>query len=242
MIEVRQLAKRFGQVAALRDISFAARDGRVTGLLGPNGAGKSTCLRILYTAIQADSGSATIDGHDCTLEPLAVRRCLGVLPHATGLYPNLTARENVRYYGELHGLAGEPLERGIEALVARLDLADIADRPAHGLSQGQRIKVALARALVHNPRNVILDEPTNGLDVMAIRTLRDLIRGLRDEGCCVLLSSHVMQEIGALCDDLVIIGKGRVVLQGSPDEVRTATGCDNLEEAFVQLSQTEQVA
>lgn len=242
MIEVRQLAKRFGRVAALGDVTFDARDGRVTGLLGPNGAGKSTCLRILYTAIQADSGSATIDGHDCTREPLAVRRSLGVLPHATGLYPNLTARENVRYYGELHGLSGGPLERSIDALLARLDLGEIADRPAHGLSQGQRIKVALARALVHGPRNVILDEPTNGLDVMAIRTLRDLIRGLRDEGRCVLLSSHVMQEIGALCDDLVIIGKGRVVLQGSPDEVRAATGCDNLEEAFVQLSQTEPVA
>lgn len=242
MIEVRQLAKRFGRVAALRDITFSARDGRVTGLLGPNGAGKSTTLRILYTAIQADSGSATIDGHDCTREPLAVRRSLGVLPHSTGLYPNLSARENVRYYGELHGLSGAPLERSIDELLARLDLGEIADRRAHGLSQGQRIKVALARALVHGPRNVILDEPTNGLDVMAIRTLRDLIRGLRDEGRCVLLSSHVMQEIGALCDDLVIIGKGRVVLQGSPDEVRAATGCDNLEEAFVQLSHAEQVA
>jgi sodium transport system ATP-binding protein len=236
VIEVRQLAKRFGTVDALRDVTFRAGDGRVTGLLGPNGAGKSTTLRILYTAIRADSGSATVDGHDCTREPLAARRSLGVLPHATGLYPNLTARENVRYYGELHGMSGEALERSIDTLVARLGLADIADRRAQGLSQGQRIKVALARALVHGPRNVILDEPTNGLDVMAIRTLRELIRGLRDEGCCVLLSSHVMQEIGALCDDLVIIGSGRVVLQGTPDEVRTATGCENLEEAFVQLS------
>jgi sodium transport system ATP-binding protein len=242
VIEVQHLAKRFGKVEALGDITFQARDGRVTGLLGPNGAGKSTTLRILYTAIRADSGSAAVDGHDCTREPLAVRRSLGVLPHATGLYPNLTARENVRYYGELQGLSGEFLERSIETLVARLDLAGIADRRAHGLSQGQRIKVALARALVHGPRNVILDEPTNGLDVMAIRTLRDLIRGLRDEGRCVLLSSHVMQEIGALCDDLVIIGKGRVVLQGSPDEVRAATGCDDLEEAFVRLSQAEHAA
>lgn len=239
MIEVRQLAKRFGTVDALRDVTFRAGDGRVTGLLGPNGAGKSTTLRILYTAIRADSGAATVDGHDCTREPLAVRRSLGVLPHATGLYPNLTARENVRYYGELHGMSGAALERSIDTLVVRLDLADIADRRAQGLSQGQRIKVALARALVHGPRNVILDEPTNGLDVMAIRTLRELIRGLRDEGCCVLLSSHVMQEIGALCDDLVIIGRGRVVLQGSPDEVRAATGCENLEEAFVQLSHAE---
>lgn len=242
MIEVRQLAKRFGGVEALRDMTFTARDGRVTGLLGPNGAGKSTTLRILYTAIAADSGSASVDGHDCGLEPLAVRRSLGVLPHATGLYPNLTARENVRYYGELHGLAGDALERSIDSLVSRLDLGEIADRRAQGLSQGQRIKVALARALVHGPRNVILDEPTNGLDVMAIRTLRDLVRQLRSEGCCVLLSSHVMQEIGALCDDLVIIGKGRVVLQGTPEDVRAATGCDNLEEAFVKASHAEQAA
>jgi sodium transport system ATP-binding protein len=242
VIEVRQLAKRFGRVDALRDITFRASDGRVTGLLGPNGAGKSTTLRILYTAIPADSGSAVVDGHDCRLEPLAVRRRLGVLPHATGLYPNLTARENVRYYGELHGLSGNDLERSIDSLVDRLDLRDIADRRAQGLSQGQRIKVALARALVHAPRNIILDEPTNGLDVMAIRTLRDLVRQLRGEGCCVLLSSHVMQEIGALCDDLVIVGKGRVVLQGTPEEVRAATGCDNLEEAFVQLSRAEQAA
>lgn len=242
MIEVRQLAKRFGGVEALRDMTFTARDGRVTGLLGPNGAGKSTTLRILYTAIAADSGSASVDGHDCGLEPLAVRRSLGVLPHATGLYPNLTSRENVRYYGELHGLAGDALERSIDSLVSRLDLGEIADRRAQGLSQGQRIKVALARALVHGPRNVILDEPTNGLDVMAIRTLRDLVRQLRSEGCCVLLSSHVMQEIGALCDDLVIIGKGRVVLQGTPEDVRAATGCDNLEEAFVKASHAEQAA
>jgi len=242
VIEVRQLAKRFGGVEALRDMTFTARDGRVTGLLGPNGAGKSTTLRILYTAIAADSGSASVDGHDCGLEPLAVRRSLGVLPHATGLYPNLTARENVRYYGELHGLAGDALERSIDSLVSRLDLGEIADRRAQGLSQGQRIKVALARALVHGPRNVILDEPTNGLDVMAIRTLRDLVRQLRSEGCCVLLSSHVMQEIGALCDDLVIIGKGRVVLQGTPEDVRAATGCDNLEEAFVKASHAEQAA
>ena len=242
MIEVAHLAKRFGTVQALHDLSFRARDGRVTGLLGPNGAGKSTCLRILYTAIRPDSGEAFVNGHDCIHETLAVRRSLGVLPHSTGLYPNLTARENIRYYGELHGLSGAALERSIDALLARLDLIDIAERRAKGLSQGQRIKVALARALVHGPRNIILDEPTNGLDVMAIRALRDLIRGLREDGCCVLLSSHVMQEVGALCDDLVIIGKGRVLLEGSPADLMAATSAPNLEEAFVQLSQREQPA
>jgi sodium transport system ATP-binding protein len=240
VIEVQHLAKRFGEVQALGDVSFRAGDGRVTGLLGPNGAGKSTTLRILYTAIQADSGTAIVDGHDCAREPLAVRRGLGVLPHSTGLYPNLTARENIRYYGELHGLSGQRLARSIELLLDRLDLKEIAERRAHGFSQGQRIKVALARALVHSPRNIILDEPTNGLDVMAIRTLRDLIRGLRDHGCCVLLSSHVMQEIGALCDDLVIVGHGRVLLQGSPADLLAATSCANLEEAFVHLTQAGQ--
>ena len=234
MIEVERLAKRFGAVQALKDLSFRAADGRVTGLLGPNGAGKSTCLRILYTAIRPDSGTARVNGHDCARDMLAVRRSLGVLPHSTGLYPNLTARENIRYYGELQALSGAALERSIDALLARLDLTDIAERRAQGLSQGQRIKVALARALVHGPRNIILDEPTNGLDVMAIRTLRDLIRGLRDDGCCVLLSSHVMQEVGALCDDLVIIGKGRVLLEGSPADLMAATSATNLEEAFVQ--------
>ncbi len=237
MIEVRQLAKRFGSVEAVRDVTFTARDGRVTGLLGPNGAGKSTTLRILYTAIRADTGSASINGHDCASDSLAVRRHLGVLPHATGLYPHLTARENIRYYGALHGLTGAQLESRLDQLIEMLDLEEIAGRRAQGFSQGQRIKVALARALVHEPRNVILDEPTNGLDVMAIRSLRELIRRLRDTGCCVLLSSHVMQEVAASCDDLVIIDHGRVLLSGTPDELLAATGAPDLEEAFVQLTQ-----
>jgi sodium transport system ATP-binding protein len=236
VIEVRHLAKRFGGVEAVRDVTFTARDGRVTGLLGPNGAGKSTTLRILYTAIRADSGSASINGHDCATEPLAVRRHLGVLPHSTGLYPHLTARENIRYFGALHGLTGAQLERRLDELIEMLDLKEIASRRAQGFSQGQRIKVALARALVHEPRNVILDEPTNGLDVMAIRSLRDLIRRLRDAGCCVLLSSHVMQEVAASCDDLVIIDHGRVLLAGTPDELLATTGAPDLEEAFVQLT------
>lgn len=239
LIEVHQLAKRFGDVAALTDVSFRATDGRVTGLLGPNGAGKSTALRILYTAISPDHGTARIDGHDCVREPLAVRRTLGVLPHAAGLYPNLTVRENIRYYGQLQGLEAQHLKRSVDALLEQLDLQEIAGRRAKGLSQGQRIKVALARALVHEPRNVVLDEPTNGLDVMATRQLRDLIRRLRDAGCCVLLSSHVMQEIAAVCDDLVILAKGRVLLQGTPSDLLAATGKTDLEDAFVHLTHTE---
>ena len=202
MIEVESLAKRFGSVAAVRDVSFKAADGRITGLLGPNGAGKSTTLRMLYTVLRPDAGRARIDGMDVLAEPLAARRAIGVLPHAAGIYRHLTARENIRFYGELHGLSRATLARRVDELVERLGMGDFADRRADGFSQGQRIKVALARALVHSPRNVLLDEPTNGLDVMATRALRDLIRGLKAEGHCVLFSSHVMQEVAALCDEV----------------------------------------
>jgi len=242
MIEARQLGKRFGAIEAVRDVTFTARDGRVTGLLGPNGAGKSTTLRILYTALRADTGFARIDGHDCASEALGVRQRLGVLPHATGLYPHLTARENIRYFGALHGLGRDLLESRIETLIGQLDIGGFADRQARGFSQGQRIKVALARALVHEPRNVILDEPTNGLDVMAIRGLRELIRHLRDRGCCVLLSSHVMQEVAAVCDDLVIIAGGRVLMSGTPEELLAATGAPTLEDALVQLTGRDDAA
>lgn len=233
MIEVEALAKRFGPVEAVRDVSFSAADGRITGLLGPNGAGKSTTLRMLYTVLRPDAGSARIDGTDVVADPLAARRSIGVLPHSAGIYRQLTARENIRFYGELHGLAPALLRRRIDELVGRLDMTEFADRRADGFSQGQRIKVALARALVHSPRNVLLDEPTNGLDVMATRALRELIRGLRAEGHCVLFSSHVMQEVAALCDEIVIIAAGQVAMQGSADEIRARTGHDDLEEAFV---------
>ena len=219
MIEVESLAKRFGAVDAVRDVSFAARDGRITGLLGPNGAGKSTTLRILYTALAADAGRARVDGIDVAADPLGARRRIGVLPHGAGIYPQLTARENVRYYGELHGLRGAALDRRVAELVEQLGMGEFADRRARGFSQGQRTKVALARALVHSPPNVILDEPTNGLDVMATRALRELIRGLRDSGHCVLFSSHVMQEVAALCDEIVIIDHGRVAGAGTPAEL-----------------------
>ncbi|MGQ0384438.1 MAG: ABC transporter ATP-binding protein, partial [Gammaproteobacteria bacterium] len=194
MISVSGLTRSFGAIRAIEDVGFEAQDGRITGLLGPNGAGKSTTLRILYTALKPDAGRATVDGIDVATDPLAVRRAIGVLPHAAGIYPHLTARENIAYFGELHGIARERLPRRVEALVAELDMQAYAGRRAKGFSQGERVKVALARALVHAPRNLLLDEPTNGLDVMATRALRALILKLKAAGHCVLFSSHVMQE------------------------------------------------
>jgi sodium transport system ATP-binding protein len=240
MIEVRNLHKRFGAVTAVEDVSFVAADGVVTGLLGPNGAGKTTTLRMLYTLIKPDRGTARVDGLDVAERPMDVRRAMGVLPDARGLYPRLTAREHARYAGELHGLSGAVLDKRVDELIELLDMKDIANRRAEGFSQGERMKVALARALVHNPRNVLLDEPTNGLDVMSTRAVRTLIRRLREQGHCVLFSSHVMQEVAALCDRIVVIARGRVVAEGSPDELRARTGKESLEEAFVSVIGSDQ--
>ena len=242
MIEVIDLKKNFGSVQAVRGVSFSAADGRITGLLGPNGAGKSTTLRIISTVLQPGSGTVTVDGVDVVQDGNGARMALGVLPHQSGLYPRLTARENIRYYGELNGVSGAALDRRIAELVALLEIGEFADRPAKGFSQGQKIKVALARAMVHRPRNLVLDEPTNGLDVMATRALRALIRKLKEAGHCVLFSSHVMQEVAALCDEIVIIAHGRIVAQGSPDELRKQTGETDLEEAFVKLCGAEVAA
>lgn len=234
MIEVQSVSKRFGAVQAVADVSFKAHDGEITGLLGPNGAGKSTTLRILSTVIAADAGTASVDGFDCTRAPLAVRTHLGVLPHGGGLYPNLTARENIEYFARLRGLPAERIDAHTRELVEQLDMRDFVDRRAKGFSQGQKLKTALARALIHKPQNVILDEPTSGLDVTAVRSLRDLLRDLKTRGCCVLFSSHVMQEVSALCDDIVIIAHGRVVADGAPDAIRAAMRTDDLEEAFMR--------
>ncbi|OJH41403.1 ATP-binding cassette domain-containing protein [Cystobacter ferrugineus] len=240
MIDVTNLHKRFGAVTAVEDVSFRAEDGVVTGLLGPNGAGKTTTLRMLYSLIRPDRGSVKVDGMDVADRPLDVRRALGVLPDARGLYPRLTAREHVRYAGELHGLSGAALDTRIAELVELLDMKDIADRRTEGFSQGERMKVALARALVHGPRNVLLDEPTNGLDVMSTRAVRTLIRRLREQGHCIVFSSHVMQEVAALCDRIVVVARGRVVAEGTPDELRARTGKENLEEAFVAIIGSDQ--
>ncbi|MCE5234205.1 MAG: ATP-binding cassette domain-containing protein [Mizugakiibacter sp.] len=235
MIELRDLHKAFGAVKAVDGVSFVARDGEITGLLGPNGAGKTTTLRMLYTLMEPDAGQVLVDGIDAVADPVAVRRRLGVLPDARGLYKRLTARENIAYFGRLQGLDATTLRARSEALIAALDMGDIADRRTEGFSQGQRVKTAIARALVHDPRNVILDEPTNGLDVMATRAMRAFLRRLKNEGRCVLFSSHIMQEVVALCDRIVVIARGRVVADGSADALRAQTGEANLEDAFVKI-------
>jgi sodium transport system ATP-binding protein len=241
MIRAEGLDKSFGEVSAIRHVSFDAANGKVTALLGPNGAGKSTSLRILATVLQPDGGKAEVDGIDVVADPMAVRRQIGVLPHAAGLYTRLTARENVAYFGSLHGIARSRLNERIDELIELLEMGEFAERRVAGFSQGQRIKVALARALVHDPRNVLLDEPTNGLDVMATRALRDIIIKLRDEGRCVLFSSHIMQEVANLCDDVIVIGHGRVLFQGTLDGLRDHAGEADLEEAFIRVIDEEDV-
>ena len=240
MIEVSHLHKSFGKVIALQGVSFTAPDGQITGLLGPNGAGKTTTLRVLYTVLKPDRGAAAVDGYDAVTAAPEVQCRIGALADNRGLYQRLTARENIRYYGRLHGLNGETLEKNIEGLIKLLDMQDFADRRADGFSQGQRLKVAIARALVHGPRNVLLDEPTNGLDVMSTRAMRAFILRLRDEGKCVLFSSHIMQEVAALCDNIVVIARGQVAANGTPDELRRATGQANLEDAFVAAIGTDE--
>lgn len=240
MIEVTDLHKAFGDVKAVDGVTFTARDGEITGLLGPNGAGKTTTLRMLYTLMTPDRGAVRVDGIDAAKQAHEVRRRLGVLPDSRGLYKRLTARENVEYFARLHGIDEGTIKARCDALIDALDMRDIAQRATEGFSQGQRVKTAIARALVHDPRNVILDEPTNGLDVMATRAMRKFLLRLRAEGRCVLFSSHIMQEVAALCDRIVVIAKGRVVAVGTADELRAQTGQDNLEDAFVRIIGSEE--
>ena len=244
MIQVDNLHKTFkaktGPVRAVDGVSFEARDGRITGLLGPNGAGKTTTLRMLYTLMRPEQGTVTIDGLDAVRDAARVRRSLGVLPDARGVYKRLTARENISYFGKLHGLDRATIDQRTGRLIEALGMEDFIDRQAEGFSQGQRTKTAIARALVHDPRNVILDEPTNGLDVMTTRGLREFLKTLKSQGRCVILSSHIMQEVGLLCDHIVIIAKGRVMAQGSAEQLRRRSGEDNLEDAFVRLIGSEE--
>lgn len=242
MIEVHDLRKRFGDVVAVDGISFRAEDGKVTALLGPNGAGKTTTLRTIYGLIKPDGGQVSIDGIDIAAKPMAAQRRIGALPEARGAYPRLTPREHVQYFARLQGLSRRDSDERCEALVERLGMAEIADRRTEGFSHGERTKVALARALVHEPQNVLLDEPTNGLDVLSTRAIRDLVRQLRGEGKCVLFSSHVMQEVAALCDSIVVVSNGSVVAQGTPDDLRAATGMESLEDAFVALTQESEAS
>jgi len=243
MISATQLKKAFAkpgatkkdsQVLAVRDVSFSAADGEVTGLLGPNGAGKSTTLRMLATLVKPDEGSAHIDGFDVQNDVLEVRKQLGFMPHNAGIYPRLSARENISYYARLCGLKRTDANQRVNELLEQLDMQDFADRRSAGFSQGQRTKVALARALVHRPQTLMLDEPTNGLDVMATRGLRDIIRDLAAQGHCVLFSSHIMQEVSALCDHIAIISDGQIAMADSLEGIKATTGEDNLEDAFVR--------
>jgi len=237
MIEVRNLAKSFGDLRVVDDVSFIARDGEVTGLIGPNGAGKTTMFRLICTVLRPDRGVTLIDGIDSQRDPLAARRRIGVLPDVRGLYTRLTAREHLRYFGELHGIPRGELEARIDELVTTLRMEDFIDRRARGFSRGQQMKVALGRALVHRPHNVMLDEPTNGLDVATSRAVRDLLRQLRAEGRCILLTSHIMQEVGVLADRIVILAGGQIVLEGTPAELRRRTGLHDLEEIFMAATQ-----
>ena len=247
MIVAEHLRKTFpgrgkdkNRVIAVDDVGFIARDGEITGLLGPNGAGKTTTLRMLYTLMSPETGRVLVDDVDVAHDPERVRRSLGVLPDARGVYKRLTARENIDYFGRLHGMPPQAIAERTARLAAALQMDDFLDRSTDGFSQGQRTKTAIARALIHDPKNVILDEPTNGLDVMTTRGLRGFLHELRAEGRCVIFSSHIMQEVAALCDRIVIIARGRVTAQGTPDELRAITGEANLEDAFVKLIGSEE--
>ena len=235
MIVIDGLQKAFGNVRAVRGVTFDAPDGEITGLLGPNGAGTTTLLRMIATLIVPDGGSARVGGLDVVRDRYAVRRRIGVLSDARGLYARLTARENVRYFGRLHGLGGRVLDERIDALFATLGLTPLAERRTAGFSQGEKMKVAIARALVHDPDTILLDEPTNGLDIMSVRMLRTELRALREKGKCLLFSSHVMQEVAALCDRIVVLAEGRVVAAGTASELMTRAGTHGLEDAFVTL-------
>jgi len=240
MITVNDLHKTIGQVKALNGLSFQAENGTITGLLGPNGAGKTTCLRTLLGLLKADSGSASIDGFDIARQTLQARQQIGLFPDPFGLYERLTPREYVQFFAELNGMSTQGARVATAEVLQQLRMEEIADRRCQGFSQGQRMKTALAQAIVHKPTNIVLDEPTRGLDVMSTRVLRELLLTLKQQGHCVLFSSHVMQEVAALCDQVVVMAKGRVVAQGSPTELCERTGKTSLEDAFITLMGTDE--
>lgn len=242
MIEIRNLKKYYGDdnnIKAVDDISFTCPDGEITGLLGPNGAGKTTTLRMISGLIKPMSGTVIVDGHDVNVDPRAVRQALGVQADMNGVYPRLTPREQFRYYGRFYGLKGKALESRVQAVLDELNMAEIAERRAEGFSRGQRQKIVLGRALIHNPPNIIMDEPSNGLDVMAVRDTRDSIRAMRDQGRCVLFSTHYLDEAERLCDNIAIIVAGKIVASGTPAALMQRTGKDNLEDAFIALAGRE---
>jgi sodium transport system ATP-binding protein len=236
MIQVNDLKKHYGTIKAVDGVSFNCPDGQITGLLGPNGAGKSTTLRMIAGLIKPMSGSVLIDGHNVAADPQVARAALGVQSDMIGVYPRLTPREQLRYYARFYDLKGQKLEDRINAVIREFNMEEIADRRAEGFSRGQRQKIVLGRALVHDPRNILMDEPTNGLDVMAVRETRDTIRSFKNQGRCVLFSTHYMDEAERLCDQIAIIVQGKIVAFGTPTELKNRTQQDNLEDAFVILA------
>jgi len=262
MIEVVGLAKQFVTpqprsrglslkrmpprvVQAVQQVSFVAPDAHITGLLGPNGAGKTTTLRMLGGLITPDAGRMAVDGIDVVARPREALARMGVLSDARGLYPRLTARENIVYYGLLQGMSRDAANDRAGTLAQALEMAPLLERRTEGFSQGERMKTALARALVHDPTHIVLDEPTNGLDVLATRALRDALRFLRTPeggGKCIVFSTHIMQEVERLCDSVVVVAHGRTVAAGSVDELLAQTGEDDFEEAFVKLAFAEEQA
>ncbi len=235
MLKVDNLSKNFGDFTAVESISFEAKDGEITGILGPNGAGKTTCLRILYGLLKSNSGAAFIDDIDVAQSPIEARKSLGIFPDQFGMSERLTAREQIEYFAQMHGLTGKALKEALDRVIDDLDMSEIADRKTEGFSQGQRMKVTLAQALVHRPQNLVLDEPTRGLDVMSTRLLREQLLTLKQQGHCILFSSHVMQEVAALCDKVIVVAKGKVVAQGSPQQLCDLAGKEQLEDAFVAI-------
>jgi sodium transport system ATP-binding protein len=242
VIEVRNLQKQFGDVAALRSVSFRAPDGAITGLLGANGAGKSTTLRTICGLLKPNAGEVRVDGVSPADHPLELRRRIGGLLDHAGLYARLTPRETLAFSGRLHRLPATGLRERIEELIAFLGMQSMADRRTAGFSQGERMKTALARAMLHSPRNLVLDEPTNGLDVPTVRALRLVLGRIRDAGCCIVFSSHVLEEVRALCDRVVVLARGTVVAEGSPEELCRRAGVASLEDAFVRLIESSEVA
>jgi sodium transport system ATP-binding protein len=240
MIKVENLSKSFKDVKAMDGVSFEAIDGEITGLLGPNGAGKTTCLRTIYGLLKADSGMASIDGINASVDPLNARKRIGIFPDKFGLYPRLTAREQIAYFAEIHGLYKDERDEAVEKAIELLEMKALADRKTEGFSQGQRMKVTLAQSIVHNPKNLILDEPTRGLDVMSTRILRDILLAQKSSDRCILFSSHVMQEVAALCDRVIVMSDGKVAAIDTPQGLCERTGKAQLEEAFVAIIGTDE--
>jgi sodium transport system ATP-binding protein len=239
MINVRNLHMRFGNVNALAGVSFSASDGSITGLLGENGAGKTTTLNIISGLYQPSRGDVLLNAADAT-DPMDRRRNTGALLDDKGIYARLTTRENVAYFGALRGFSGHDLTRRVQRALTAVGVAPIAERRTEGFSQGERMKVALARAIVHTPRNLLLDEPTNGLDIPSSRSFKAALREMRDQGVCIVLSSHIVEDITALCDRVVIISRGRTVAEGEPEAVCRQTGCATLEDAFMSFIEREE--